>query len=99
MSEPDPLSRLKVAEICPNCFAFEERNSLRCPECGTFHSSNILNEEPPPESQPAPKREVDSRFYSLDPTFSIPDEFEEEIEDMTTQWRGGGTSFMFSSEE
>ena len=97
----DPLDSFQDKEICPTCAAIHPRNLSRCPECGTFHDTQILSGR---ESKPAPSRivtkpkPIDPGMYSLNPNSEIIDENSEELEidDNTISWSGGNTDFSLS---
>ena len=90
----DPLNALRGTAFCPVCGCIEKSGSVRCSECGTFHSSAHLEErEAPPPSQEVPTQPVDPASYSLTPgADQIPVESFEES-DSVTSWEGGSTDF------
>ena len=96
----DPLNALRGTAFCPVCGCIEKSGSVRCAECGTFHSSAHLEErEAPPPSQEVPIQPVDPVAYSLTPgTDQIPVESFEES-DSVTSWEGGSTDFTVDEED
>ena len=74
----------------------------KCPECGTFHSTMHLDERVPTaeDLKPHQEREVEPSMYSLNPGIGIEqgEEFED-VEDVTTAWKGGSADFNFDEEE
>ena len=96
----DPLNALRGTAFCPVCGCIEKSGSVRCAECGTFHSSAHLEErEAPPPSQEVPIQLVDPVAYSLTPgTDQIPVESFEES-DSVTSWEGGSTDFTVDGED
>ncbi|MDA0648330.1 MAG: hypothetical protein O3B00_02440 [archaeon] len=96
----DPLSALRGTAFCPVCGCIEKSGSVRCAECGTFHSSAHLEErEAPPPSQEIPAQVIDPAAYSLTPgSDQIPVESFEES-DSITSWEGGSTDFTMDEED
>ena len=90
----DPINALHGTAFCPVCGCIEKSGSLRCAECGTFHSSAHLEErEAPPPSQEIPALPIDPASQSLAPgADQIPTESFEES-DSVTSWEGGSTDF------
>lgn len=75
------------------------KGSVRCAECGTFHSGLHLEEREAPPPQLLPEREpVDPSVYSLSDTHLIPDENFEESEEIS-EWKGGSTDFTMDEGE
>ena len=96
----DPINALHGTAFCPVCGCIEKSGSVRCAECGTFHSSTHLEErEAPPPSQEITILPVDPASYSLAPgTDQIPTESFEES-DSVTSWEGGSTDFTVDEED
>jgi len=96
----DPINTLRGTAFCPVCGCIEKSGSIRCAECGTFHSSAHLEErEAPPPSQEVSNIPVDPASYSLAPgSDQIPTESFEES-DSVTSWEGGSTDFTVEEEE
>ena len=96
----DPINALRGTSFCPVCGCIEKSGSVRCAECGTFHSSAHLEErEAPPPSQEAPTQLADPASYSLAPgADQIPVESFEES-DSVTNWEGGSTDFTVDEED
>ena len=96
----DPLNALRGTSFCPVCGCIEKSGSVRCAECGTFHSVVHLEErDAPPPSMEKPSPIVDPVSYSLAPGGDqIPIESFEES-DSVTNWEGGSTDFTMDEEE
>ncbi len=96
----DPLNALRGTTLCPVCGCIEKAGSVRCPECGTFHSVAHLEErEAPPSSMEKPCPIVDPASYSLSPDVDqIPIESFEES-DSVVKWEGGSADFTMDEEE
>ncbi|MEZ8140001.1 MAG: hypothetical protein QMC43_05530 [Candidatus Poseidoniaceae archaeon] len=96
----DPIDALQGTAFCPVCGCIEKSGSVRCAECGTFHSSAHLEErEAPPPSQEKSKLPIDPASYSLAPgADQIPTESFEES-DSVTNWEGGSTDFTVDEED
>jgi len=96
----DPLNALRGTSFCPECGCIEKSGSVRCAECGTFHSVAHLEErDAPPPSMEKPCPIVDPASYSLSPGGEeIPIESFEES-DAVTNWKGGTTDFTMDEEE
>lgn len=95
----DPLQSLHRTSACPVCGCLELKGSVRCAECGTFHSGIHLEEREAPQPQFIPERDpIDPSVYSLSDTHSIPDESFEESEEIS-EWRGGSTDFTMEDVE
>ena len=93
MTVEDKLSAFKGKSACPVCGCIEPKGSVRCAECGTFHSGIHLEEREAPLPSALPEREViDPMVYSLSDQLAIPDEQFQEIEDIAS-WEGGSTDF------
>lgn len=99
MSNEDPLNTFHGKSSCPVCGCIERKGSVRCAECGTFHSGIHLEERdaPPPEAQ-QPREAVDPMVYSLSDQHAIPDEQFQEIEDIAS-WDGGSTDFTVEDDQ
>lgn len=95
----DPIDALRGTSFCPVCGCIELSGSIRCSECGTFHSSAHLEErEAPPPSSLEPIPLVDPSSYSLAPNSAeLPDETFEES-DSVTKWQGGSTDFSVDAD-
>lgn len=96
----DPLDVFQQLESCPDCGCLTQIGSLRCPECGSFHSvlDSLPERDPPPPSLEPPKRtDIDPTLYSLNPKAELPtdDSEEEELPDPTTNWGDSSTNFAF----
>ena len=99
LPEGDPLATLKGNASCPVCGCIEQIGSVRCSECGTFHSGLHLEERAAPPASEVIEREVfDPSIYSLSDNHAIPDEEFEESEEISS-WSGGSTDFTMSDEE
>ena len=99
MTSQDTLESLKDKSSCPVCGCIEQKGSIRCSECGTFHSGIHLEEREPPPKNSIPEREIsDPTLYSMSNQHSIPEEDFEESETIST-WDGGSTDFTMSDEE
>ena len=98
-TSPDPLNALRGTAFCPVCGCIDKAGSVRCAECGTFHSNVHLEErDAPPPSIDNPLPIVDPTSYSLAPgSDQIPVESFEES-DSVTQWEGGSTDFTMDDE-
>ena len=98
----DPLDILKSASICPNCHAITRLGMSKCPECGTFHSTIHLDERVPTaeDLKPHQEREVEPSMYSLNPGIGVEQSEEfDDVEDVTTEWKGGSADFNFDEED
>ena len=95
----DPLSVFDGLSACPVCGCIQQIGSSRCPECGTFHTTAHLEERSQPVRTQEPVELSDPSMYSLNPDSEIPQIESEEVEDMTTKWRGGISNFKFSEDE
>lgn len=100
-AERDPLDAFHGVASCTVCGCFATKGTLRCPECGTFHSGAVLVER----SAPSPEERVaaeplapDPSMYSLGPSSSIVEEAFEESEDVKA-WTGGSTDFSFEDDD
>ena len=95
----DPLATLKGYASCPVCGCIEQAGSIRCSECGTFHSGIHLEERAaPPPSEVIEREVIDPSIYSLSDNHAIPDEEFEESEEISA-WSGGSTDFTMSDED
>jgi|TARA_B110000495_G_C22676329_1_gene399449 hypothetical protein len=99
MPSDDTLESLKGKSSCTVCGCIETEGSIRCQECGTFHSGIHLEEREAPPPNAAPEREIiDPSLYSLSDNHAIPEENFEESEEISA-WDGGSTDFSMSDEE
>ena len=99
MPSDDTLESLKGKSSCPVCGCIELEGSIRCSECGTFHSGLHLEERDAPPPNATIEREIiDPSLYSLSDNHAIPEEDFEES-DATSTWHGGSTDFSMSDEE
>lgn len=101
MEQIDPLRIFLNTAACPVCGCLEPYGTIRCPECGTFHSGAIMEEREAPvpsEVQEIEKAELDPSAYSLGPSFTLPDESFEESEDVK-EWDGGSSDFSFDDSD
>jgi len=99
MSSHDTLDSLKGKSSCPVCGCIEQEGSVRCSECGTFHSGIHLEEREAPLPNSTPEREIiDPSLYSLSNQHAIPEEEFDESERIST-WSGGSTDFTMPDEE
>ena len=99
MTSHDTLESLKGKSSCPVCGCIEQVGSIRCSECGTFHSGIHLEEREAPAPNSTPEREViDPSLYSLSNQHAIPEEDFEESEKISS-WSGGSTDFTMTDEE
>ncbi|MDA9829301.1 hypothetical protein N9C12_06395 [Candidatus Poseidoniaceae archaeon] len=99
MTVEDKLNAFKDKSACPVCGCIEPKGSVRCAECGTFHSGIHLEEREAPLPSALPEREaVDPMMYSLSDQLAIPDEQFQEIEDIAS-WKGGSTDFTVEDDE
>ena len=75
MTAEDPLRTFQGKSSCPVCGCIESKGSVRCAECGTFHSGIHLEEREAPPPGTLPEREViDPMVYSLSDNHAIPNE-------------------------
>ena len=99
MTSKDSLGALKGKSSCPVCGCIEQTGSVRCSECGTFHSGIHLEEREAPPPSAAQQREViDPSVYSLSDQHPIPEENFEESAEIST-WVGGSTDFTMDDED
>ncbi len=99
MTSVDPLGKLKSMSSCPVCGCIEVSGSVRCSECGTFHSGIHLEERAaPPPTQKIEREVIDPSIYSLSDQHAIPEEDFEESEEIST-WSGGSTDFTMNDED
>ena len=94
----DPLNRLIGTTACPVCASIQPKGSVRCPECGTFHSGAHLEDRSAPA--PGENRYIppDPASYSLNPTGSNPEEEFESADDAVSKWTGGSANFLVEEE-
>ena len=91
--EADPLRTYADLAACPTCGCLERKGTVRCGECGTFHSGIHMEERvvdttaPPVERAP-----IDPTAYSLSGSQEAPEELFEETEDLVS-WEGGSSDF------
>lgn len=100
-SERDPLDAFHGVASCTVCGCFATKGTLRCPECGTFHSGAVMVERsaPSPEERVAAEPSApDPSMYSLGPSSSIVEEAFEESDDVRA-WTGGSTDFTFEDDD
>ena len=96
----DDLDILIGKEYCPVCASIYQKNTQRCPECGTFHSGiHLEDREPPTPEQRVVNREVDPADYSINPNTAIVDEEFDSDEAAVKNWTGGSTDFTFEDDE
>ena len=96
----DELDTIYGTSYCPNCGSLEAKGSLRCTECGTFHSTIHLEErEAPPPSLQVEERSLEPSSYSLNPNLAGPEEEFEGDENSVVEWKGGSTDFSIDEEE
>lgn len=96
----DPVNSFKNVVQCPVCGCLEHAGTLRCPECGTFHSGRILEERKAPTPEEVERysnQMIDPVNYSIRPNQSMPDESFEESDDVI-HWEGGNTDFSFEDD-
>ena len=99
MTSQDTLGSLKDKSSCPVCGCIEQKGSVRCSECGTFHSGIHLEEREAPPPNSIPEREIiDPSLYSMSNQHAIPEEDFEESETIST-WEGGSTDFTMPDED
>ncbi len=99
--ERDPLDAFHGVASCTVCGCFAKKGTLRCPECGTFHSGAVMVERPAPspeERVAAEPSAPDPSMYSLGPASTIAEEAFEESEDVRA-WTGGSTDFTFEDDD
>jgi len=94
----DPLAVFDGLSVCSACGCIQQVGSSRCPECGTFHTTVHLEERAQPIRTEEPVKPIDPSMYSLNPNSEIPQIENEEIEDMTTKWRGGISDFHIADD-
>ena len=64
--------------------AFERKGTVRCSECGTFHSGIHMEERNAPANpEPVQREPIDPTAYSLSAEQALPDEIFEETEDLS----------------
>ena len=98
MASVDVLDVLNGKVACPVCGCIEQKGSIRCSECGTFHSGIHLEERDAPPPGIVNEREViDPTVYSLSDNHAIP---EEEFQSRRDGILGGGsTDFTVEEDE
>lgn len=95
----DPLDVYVSLASCPNCGCFERKGTVRCSECGTFHSGIHMEERTAPETpEPIQREPIDPSAYSLSTTQALPEESFEEAEDLVN-WDGGSSDFTMEDVE
>jgi len=95
----DKLDVLIGKEYCPVCASIYQKNTQRCPECGTFHSGvHLEDREPPTPEQRITNREVDPSDYSINPNTAIVDEEFDSDDGAVKNWTGGSTDFSFEDD-
>ena len=96
----DELDILIGKEYCPVCASIYQKNTQRCPECGTFHSGvHLEDREPPTPEERVAAREVEPTDYSINPNAAITDEEFDSDDSSVKNWTGGSTDFSFVDEE
>ncbi len=96
----DELDILIGKEYCPVCASIYQKNTQRCPECGTFHSGvHLEDREPPTPEERVSSREVDPTDYSINPNTAIVDEEFDSDDSSVKNWTGGSTDFSFVDED
>lgn len=99
MTAEDTLRAFQGKSTCPVCGCIEPKGSVRCAECGTFHSGIHLEEREAPLPGTLSEREViDPMVYSLSDKHAIPDEQFQQIEEISS-WQGGSTDFTVGEDE
>ncbi|MDG1554984.1 MAG: hypothetical protein P8R00_01920 [Candidatus Poseidoniaceae archaeon] len=99
MTAEDSLRAFQGKSSCPVCGCIEPKGSVRCAECGTFHSGIHLEEREAPPPGTLPEREVsDPMVYSLSDKHTIPDEQFQQVEEISS-WQGGSTDFTVGDDE
>ncbi len=100
----DLLSAFDGLEVCADCGTLQQILTLRCPECGRFHSSTMVRkeatvEEARSEARGRDRLPIDPSHYSLNPTSPLFDEEEDEQSSTVSRpWQGGVTDFAFEEE-
>ncbi|MFL2969572.1 MAG: hypothetical protein ACJZ63_01690 [Candidatus Poseidoniaceae archaeon] len=95
----DPLDVYAALASCPNCGCFERKGTVRCSECGTFHSGIHMEERNAPANpEPVQREPIDPTAYSLSAEQALPDEIFEETEDLVN-WDGGSSDFTMEEIE
>ena len=96
----DELDILIGKEYCPVCASIYQKNTQRCPECGTFHSGvHLEDREPPTPEERVTAREVEPTDYSINPNTAITSEEFDSDDASVKNWTGGSTDFSFVDEE
>jgi ribosomal protein L32 len=89
----DPLQAYAGLAACPNCGCLERMGTVRCAECGTFHSGIHMEERVKTNAAPPVERApIDPTAYSLSGAQELPPESFEETEELTS-WEGGSSDF------
>jgi len=99
--ERDPLDAFHGVASCSVCGCFATKGTLRCPECGTFHSGAVMVERAAPSAEQRVAAEPsapDPSMYSLGPSSSIVEEAFEESDEVKA-WTGGSTDFSFEDDD
>ena len=95
----DPLDVYTMLAACPNCGCLEREGTVRCAECGTFHSGIHMEERIiDTQAQPIERAPIDPSAYSLSGTHDTPQETFEETEDLVS-WDGGSSDFTMDDQE
>ena len=95
----DPLQVYSNLAACPNCGCLERKGTVRCAECGTFHSGIHMEERVVDEHAPPIERApIDPSAYSLSGIQDTPQETFEEAEDLVS-WDGGSSDFTMDDQE
>ena len=95
----DPLDVYSNLAACPNCGCLERKGTVRCAECGTFHSGIHMEERIVDEHAPPIERApIDPSAYSLSGNQEAPNETFEETEDLVS-WDGGSSDFTMDDQE
>lgn len=95
----DPLQLFATIAACPTCGCFELKGSVRCSECGTFHSGIHMEERATPTETVHIEREpVDPMAYSLSGSQALPEESFEETQDLV-HWGGGSSDFTMEDSD
>ena len=97
MMDSDHLLVFHTLEYCSTCGCLTQRGTMRCPECSRYHHPIIHSPAPEPiaqDEQTPPPREVDSTFYSMNPTAPLAEEeFEETDAGEIVDWSFASTDF------
>ncbi len=91
--EADPLRTYADLAACPTCGCLERKGTVRCGECGTFHSGIHMEERVVDTQAPVIERApIDPTAYSLSGSQEAPEESFEETEELVS-WEGGSSDF------